>query len=127
MNVFRVFLVCFLLLLTIYTAVTIGNHGWNLFPYFFGDMAEMTWAGQFNFDFMGFLFLSAIWTMWRNQYSAAGIGLGVLAFLGGMAFLAIYLLYLSARCHGDIQRMILGNRARQAVSNNDSADTPAGI
>ena len=110
MIVFRTFLASFLLLLTIYTAVTIINHGWNLLPYFFGDLAGIAWPGQFNLDFMGFLFLSAIWTMWRNQFTAPGMVLGVLAFFGGMAFLTIYLLYLSFECHGDIEKMTLGHR-----------------
>ena len=33
----------------------------------------MTWPGQFNFDFFGFLILSATWTAWRNQFSALGV------------------------------------------------------
>jgi hypothetical protein len=59
---------------------------------------------------MGFLGLSAIWTMWRNEYTAQGIGLGVLAFFGGMMFLSIYLLYLSYSCDGDVKQMMLGER-----------------
>lgn len=110
MTLFRLFLATFFVALGVYTGVTIMNHGVNLFPYFFGDMAEMAWAGQFNFDFMGFLFLSAIWTMWRNQFSGAGVALGIVAFFGGMGFLTIYLLYLSFQCDGDIESMMLGAR-----------------
>ncbi len=110
MNVLRVFLVIYLLALIIYSTITLFNHGWNLFPYFFGDMSAMGWAGQFNFDFMGFLFLSAIWTAWRNGYTAQAFGLGVLAFFGGMLFLSIYLLYLSYTCDGGVKQMLLGDR-----------------
>ena len=113
MTIFRVFLVVFFIALAGYTAIAIANYGWNLFPFFFGDMAELAWAGQFNFDFMGFLVLSALWTMWRNMYSIQGIALGVLAFFGGMGFLSIYLLYLSFQCDGDIEKMMLGNRVQE--------------
>ena len=87
MSSFRVFLMTFLVALVCYTAMTISNHGWNLFPIFFGDMMKMNWAGQFNFDLTGFLILSGLWTMWRNNFSASAIGLGIVAFLGGMMFL----------------------------------------
>lgn len=111
MSSFRVFLMTFLVALVCYTAMTISNHGWNLFPIFFGDMMKMNWAGQFNFDFTGFLILSDLWTMWRNNFSASAIGLGNVAFLGGMMFLSIYLLYLSFRCDGNIEQVLLGHRA----------------
>jgi hypothetical protein len=87
-----------------------SNYGWNLFPYFFGDMREMTWAGQFNLDFTGFLIVSALWTSWRNNFSVQGLLLGALAFFGGMLFLTIYLLYLSFETRGNVDAMILGNR-----------------
>lgn len=97
MAVLRIFLSVFAVALAVYTAVVIANHGWNLFPVFFGDMLAMTWPGQFNFDFSGFLALSALWTAWRNAFSPLGLMLAVVAFLGGMMFLTIYLLILSAR------------------------------
>jgi hypothetical protein len=110
MIAFRLFLASFLITLAAYSAIAISNQGWNLFPYFFGDMIAMNWAGQFNFDFLGFLLLSAIWTMWRNQFKTQGILLGVLAFFGGMLFLSIYLLYLSLQCDGEMRKILLGDR-----------------
>ena len=73
MNLFRLFLIAALGVITVYTAVVIANHGLTLFPVFFGDMATMGWAGQFNLDFMFMLALSALWTAWRNGFSASGI------------------------------------------------------
>lgn len=108
MILFRLFLVVFLAVLVAYTSITIANHGWNLLPVFFGDMAEMAWPGQFNLDFMGFLALSAIWVAWRHGFSASGLGLAVLAFFGGMAFLSIYLLVHSRRSGGDMKVLLLG-------------------
>ncbi len=108
MTLFRLFLATCLVAIAAYTSVTIANHGWNLLPVFFADMAEMGWAGQFNLDFMTFLALSAIWVAWRHQFSAAGLGLAVLAFFGGMLFLATYLLIHLQRSRGDMKVVLLG-------------------
>ena len=59
-------------------------------------------------DFLGFLTLSAFWTAWRNQFSPAGLGRAILAFLFGMPFLATYLLVLSYQTDGNVSAMILG-------------------
>jgi hypothetical protein len=45
---------------------------------------------------------------WRHQLSPAGLGLGVLAFFGGMMFLTIYLLIVSLRTKGDVGALLLG-------------------
>ena len=72
----------------------------------------MAWPGQFNFDFMTFLALSAYWTAWRNQFSAKGLGLAVLAFFGGMLFLSAYLFILSFIANGSLVHVMIGDRAR---------------
>lgn len=110
MALFRAFLLVFLVVLGGYTAVTVSNHGMNLIPVFFGDIGKMAWPGQFNLDFLGFLALSAIWTAWRNNFSAAGFGLALIAFFGGMGFLTIYLLVLSYQTNGDIKEILLGTK-----------------
>lgn len=104
----RGLLMLILVVLSGYTAIVISNHGWNLFAVFFGDMSAMTWAGQFNLDFMGFLVLSALWTAWRHHFSPTGLALGVVAFFGGMMFLTIYLLIASCQVKGDIRALLLG-------------------
>lgn len=108
MIAFRGFLFIFLAALLAYTAIVIANHGWNLLPVFFGDIAAMNWPGQFNLDFMGFLALSALWTAWRHHFSPTGLALAILAFFGGMGFLAIYLLLASLRARGDVAVLLLG-------------------
>jgi hypothetical protein len=105
---FRAFLVAFLIVLLIYTAAVIADHGVNLLPVFFGDVAAMNWPGQFNLDFLGFLTLSALWTSWRHHFSPLGLALAVIAFFGGMGFLAIYLLVASVRARGDVAVLLLG-------------------
>lgn len=104
----RVLLVLILVVLTAYTAIVISDHGWNLLAVFFGDMRAMTWPGQFNLDFMGFLILSAVWTAWRHHFSPVGLVLSALAFFGGMLFLTIYLLTVSYQVKGNINAMLLG-------------------
>lgn len=111
MLILRIFLVIHLAVLTGYTLIVIQNHGMNLLPVFFGDMAAMAWPGQFNLDFLGFLVLSALWTAWRNGFSALGLVLAVIAFFGGMAFLSVYLLILSLGTDS-IRDILLGINTR---------------
>jgi hypothetical protein len=108
MTAFRILLATMFLVLLVYTGVVVRDHGLNLFAVFFGDMAKMGWAGQFNLDFMLMLTLSGLWTAWRHRFSIAGLGLGLLAFFGGAAFLTAYLLVLSIRTRGDLRLMLLG-------------------
>jgi hypothetical protein len=126
MIVFRVFLVAILACLAGYTLVVGMNHGWNLLPIFFGNIAEMTWSGQFNLDFMTFLALSGIWIAWRHQFTAGGIALGAVASIGGMLFLAPYLLWACAQAGGDARVLLLGHgRERAARQGDATAPGPA--
>jgi hypothetical protein len=77
----------------------------NLFPAFFGAIAGGGWQGQFNLDFAFMLTLSGLWVAWRHRFTPAGLGLGLLAFLGGAMFLAVYLFVLSWRCR-DVQHLL---------------------
>lgn len=108
MNAFRSFLVVVFICVCVYTANVIFKHGWNLFPAFFGDMAAMTWAGQFNADFMSLLWLSGLWVAWRHRFSPLGLVLGVLAFFGGIMVLAPYLFFTSFKTNGDMKALLLG-------------------
>jgi len=98
--------------LAFYTGRVIGEYGWNLFPYFFGDMADWTWPGQFNLDFTTMLFLSASWTAWRNSFSPSGILLAVIAFFGGAGFLLPYLTFLAWKHDGDTAAILLGSNRK---------------
>ncbi len=115
MGVFRAILLVLFIALAGYTAVVIGRYGINFAPYFFGDMMRLGWPGQFNADFLTMLTLSAIWTAWRNKFSAQGLGLAVLAFLFGGGFLCLYLLFLIQRHRGNAASILLGDRRRSAL------------
>ena len=108
MTAFRLFLIVLLTILTSYTGIVIANHGLGLLNIFFGDIGVMSWAGQFNLDFMVMLTLSALWVAWRHQFSNIGILLSVLALVGGSLFLTIYLLIVSWQTNGDMKQVLLG-------------------
>jgi hypothetical protein len=108
MAAFRIYLVIVIACLGTYTTMVGLEHGWNLLPVFFADIAAMTWPGQFNFDFTTFLALSGLWLAWRHRFSAGGLVLGLLGFFGGMLVLAPYLLYASHRAKGDARVLLLG-------------------
>jgi hypothetical protein len=105
---FRILLAVFIIAIISFTGVVIANHGWNLLPIFFGDIAAMTWPGQFNFDFLCFLILSGLWLAWRHHFSLGGIVLGLLGLFGGIMFLAPYLLIACFKANGDIKILLLG-------------------
>jgi len=106
----RTYLIAAWLVLVIYTGLVISDHGLNLLPIFFADMAKLGWPGQFNLDFMILLTLSALWTAWRNGFSPVGLGLAILAFFGGAGFLLPYLLVLSIQTKGNVRHMLTGRR-----------------
>lgn len=108
MALFRVLLVVLFTCIVGYTAVVVVDHGFGLFPIFFGDIQKMGWPGQFNVDFTGFLVLSGFWLAWRNDFSAFGIALGVLGFFGGAPVLTAYLFFASLRANGDVKELLLG-------------------
>jgi hypothetical protein len=108
MIAFRTLSIVLLAILVGYTSVTIANHGLGLFDIFFGDMALMGWAGQFNLDFMFMLILSALWVAWRHQFSGIGILLSVLALFGGSLFLTIYLSVSIWQTNGNMKQVLVG-------------------
>ncbi len=110
MRAFQLLLIALWLVLVAYTGVVIARHGLDLLPIFFGDIARVAWPGQFNLDFLCFLVLSALWTAWRNGFSAGGLALALVAFFGGAGFLLPYLLWLTIRTRGDMRRVLLGVR-----------------
>jgi hypothetical protein len=110
MAVFRLFLVAAWISLTAYTAVVAANHGLGLVPIFFHDISALNWPGQFNLDFLIMLLFSALWVAWRNAYSPFGLGLAVLALVGGSLFLSTYLLILSLTSQGNLRQVLLGEQ-----------------
>ncbi|HIG42155.1 MAG: hypothetical protein ABGY96_17485 [bacterium] len=111
MTLFRFFLFLIALSVIGYTIPVIQSEGiLALLPAFFAEMSNLNWQGQFNLDFFTFLLISGLWTAWRNKFSLQGNLLGIGAVFLGAPYLAIYLIYLSFVCEGDIKLMLLGER-----------------
>jgi hypothetical protein len=111
---FRLLLLLIFAAIAIYTGIVIADHGLNLLPVFFGDMAKLAWPGQFNLDFMSMLALSGLWVAWRHRFGTAGIALGLVACFGGALFLSAYLFVESLRAGGDARALLLGRRQHDA-------------
>ncbi len=108
MMLFRILLIVIFICIFGYTGIVVVNHGFGLFEVFFGDIAIMGWSGQFNFDFLCFLILSALWVAWRHNFSPLGIVFGLLGIVGGSMFLAPYLLFATISTEGDMKKFLLG-------------------
>jgi hypothetical protein len=114
MTAFRAALVLLWLAVAGYTAVVVSHHGIDLVSVFLSDFRAMGWPGQFDLDFLGMLLLSGLWVAWRHDFSARGLGLGLLATVGGILFLAAYLLVLSLQANGRMKDVLLGARRAAA-------------
>lgn len=112
MTILRILLTVIFIAIAAYTGVVVSKHGVGLFSIFFGDMAQLTWPGQFNLDFMCMLALSGLWVAFRHRFRATGILLGLCAFFGGVFFLSAYLLVESFRARGDVSSLLLGENAK---------------
>ncbi|WP_298514899.1 hypothetical protein [uncultured Kordia sp.] len=108
MKLFRILVIVIAMAVYTYTIYTGLHNGWNLFSVFFEDILNVTWRGQFNIDFLSYLLLTALWTSWRQKFSSLGIVLGMLAFVGGIMFLAPYILHLIYKNDANVHRILLG-------------------
>lgn len=108
MTSFRNLLITLTLAVWAYTAITVTRFGINIAPIFFGDMAALTWRGQFALDFLTYLLLSAVWISWRDGFTRRSLVLAPAAMILGMSFLGPYLLYLFHRHQGDLPTVLLG-------------------
>lgn len=115
MNAFRVLLAVIFLAISVYTVIVIAEHGVGLLAVFFGDMAAMGWAGQFNLDFLCFLVLSALWLSWRHHFTLTGLAFGVAGFFGGALFLSAYLFFATFQAQGDVKVLLLGKTRADAA------------
>ncbi len=109
-NVFKTLLVVQTLGLLAYTFIAFQTEGANLFNVFLANIKSMTWAGQFNLDFLCYLTLSGLWIMWRNKFSGKSILIGIVAMILGIVFFAPYLLWAFYKEKGDFKRVLVGER-----------------
>ena len=108
---FRCLLALLTALIWVYTLVTLTGHGLDFVNPFLSALQALDWAGQFNFDFLTYLILSAVWVAWRGCFSAASNCAALAALALGMSFFAPYLLYLSYR--HDLPELLLGEHLQR--------------
>lgn len=111
MSQLRNILIAMTVLLAAMTVAAMVDGGLNLITPYFTPILQLTWQGQFNFDFALYLVLSGVWMAWRSGFSRRGIALGVLAPPLGMLFFAPYLIYLIGQSGGDARKLMLGVHA----------------
>ena len=114
MTAFRALLFLFFALLLTYTSVVVMEYGLNFVPFALQDARAMGWPGQFDVDFLMMLTLSGLWVAWRHQFTATGLLLGLLAFLGGASFQCVYLFVVSLQARGDMREVLLGKSRAQS-------------
>jgi predicted membrane protein len=94
----------------VYTVVAIQNDGADFLSKAIGFITSLTWMGQFTFDFSCYLVLSALWIMWRNEFSGRSILIGIAAGIMGIVVFAPYLIYLIGKEKGDLKRVLCGSK-----------------
>ena len=104
----RIVVVILFVVLAVYTAVVMANHGTGFGPVFMGDLYAMNWSGQFNLDFFSYVVLSCLWIAWRHAFSPLGIVLALIGLIGGMLYFAIYLFVAIGQANGDMHALLLG-------------------
>ncbi|MCR9143157.1 MAG: hypothetical protein NXI24_12960 [bacterium] len=108
MTALRILLLTMTAGIVAYTGVAGVNHGWDLLSVFLGNLTALNWSGQFNFDFMCYLILSALWLAWRHEFTPGGIALAAAASVLGILLFAPYLLWAISRSGGDMRVLLLG-------------------
>ena len=108
MTFLRIFLIVCTVLIFAITLLATRELGGNWPAVFFGDLLNLDWRSQFNFDFLVHLFLLATWIAWREGFTIKGYFFAFLSiFMGGM-FGFPYLLFATYAANGDPGRILLG-------------------
>ena len=110
MALFRLYLNVTFAAIAAYTIWVLVNEGPIFLQVAIGLLSGFMWPGQFTLDFAIYLYLSMVWVMWRNNFSAFGIVFGLIASVLGAIVLLPYLIYLTYRCEGDATRLLIGAR-----------------
>ena len=108
MTLLRILLATLTLIIYATTILIMLRDGTDFLTPYFTALFSGTWQGQFNLDFGMYLFLSALWIMWRGGFSVFTIAIGLLAGLLGMLVFAPYVLWLTYRENSDLRKLVLG-------------------
>lgn len=108
--VFAAILLIQTLIMLVYTLYVFQTEGADLLSVFVRQVKSLTWAGQFNLDFLCYLTLSGLWIMWRDKFSFRSVLFGLVAMVLGILFFAPYVMWLLLGEKGDIKRLLTGDR-----------------
>ena len=111
MLLLRLSLIVFTIAIFAVTIAVVGNAGYDWPSTFFGDLAALNWAAQFNTDLVIHLGLVGVWVAWREGFGVKGIVFGVFCVMWGGMFTFPYMLYASYRANGDPAAILLGVHA----------------
>ncbi len=110
MKAFQILLGLFLIGILVFTASAVSKQGWDFVSLYINETLALTWQSQFNFDFSCYLILSALWILWRNQFSPSSFAVAGIAAILGILFFAPYLFIESLKAKGDVKKLLLGER-----------------
>lgn len=108
MKYFKILLVAILCIVGFYTVRAIMMEGLAQSVIVYFTDFKYGWRAQTNSDFLCFLFLIAVWIVYREKSMARGLLLGYVEFMTGNLFLTVYLLYLAVSTKGNVAKMLLG-------------------
>lgn len=112
MTILRVFLAVSTIAIFAITFYAVGTKGFNWPAVYFGDLLNLDWRTQFNYDFLVHLFLLATWVAWREGFGLKGYLYGFLSiFMGGM-FGFPYLLLATYKANGKPEAILMGVHAK---------------
>lgn len=109
-SLFKSLLIAQTIGLLTYTLFAFQNDSANLFSVYINNILSFNWNGQFNLDFSCYLFLSALWIVWRNKFNISSFIIGIAAMIVGIMVFAPYLLVLLIKEKGDLYRVLVGKR-----------------
>lgn len=95
------------------TTTAILSQGWNWPAVAIGDLLDLNWRSQFDFDFIIHLLLLAVWVVWREGANARAYLFGFLSVIMGGMFSFPYLIYAMIQAKGKPEAFLLGIHARK--------------
>ncbi len=106
----RLFLIASTVAIYALTVIAWVSQGINWPAVAVGDLRALNWRSQFNFDFIGYLIVFAIWVAWREGATVKGYVFGFLSIVLGGMFSFPYLLHATYASDGDMRALLLGSR-----------------
>lgn len=112
MNTLKLLLVISTIAIYALTVIVSVKQGINWPAVAIGDLSELNWRSQFNFDFIVHLLLLATWVTWREGGSAKAYLFGFLSIVMGGMFSFPYIIYAIFKAKGEPKTLLMGVHAK---------------